>query len=147
MLTRRRLTSPWPNCRRFWPITAPRSRSARYGGSSRGAGSRAKKTAHATEQDRPDILKRREERFDGQLDLDPEQLIFIDETWASTNMAHRYGRAPRGERLWAGVPHGHWKTTTFAAGLSRTGMIAPWVLDGPMNGDAFTTYVTRVLVP
>ncbi|WP_159513364.1 IS630 family transposase [Sphingomonas sp. T1] len=106
-----------------------------------------KKTAHATEQDRPDILKRREEWFDGQLDLDPEQLIFIDETWASTNMARRYGRAPRGERLRAGVPHGHWKTTTFVAGLSRTGMIAPWVLDGPMNGDAFTTYVTRVLVP
>ncbi|WP_242153870.1 IS630 family transposase [Sphingomonas sp. BAUL-RG-20F-R05-02] len=106
-----------------------------------------KKTAHATEQDRPDILKRREEWFDGQLDLDPEQLIFIDETWASTNMARRYGRAPRGERLRAGVPHGHWKTTTFVAGLSRTGMIAPWVLDGPMNGDAFTTYVTRVPVP
>ncbi len=62
-------------------------------------------------------------------------------------MARRYGRAPRGERLRASVPHGHWKTTTFVAGLSRTGMIAPWVLDGPMNGDAFTTYVTRVLVP
>jgi hypothetical protein len=77
-----------------------------------------KKTAHAAEQDRPDILKRREEWFDGQLDLDPEQLIFIDETWASTNMARRYGRAPRGERLRAGVPHGHWKTTTFVAGLS-----------------------------
>jgi transposase len=106
-----------------------------------------KKTAHATEQDRPDILKRREEWFDGQLDLDPEQLIFIDETWASTNMARRYGRAPRGERLRAGVPHGHWKTTTFVAGLSRNGMIAPWVLDGAMNGDAFTTYVARVLVP
>nr|WP_156348770.1 IS630 family transposase [Sphingomonas sp. Leaf230] len=106
-----------------------------------------KKTAHATEQDRPDILTRREEWFDGQLDLDPEQLVFIDETWASTNMARRYGRAPRGERLRAGVPHGHWKTKTFVAGLSRTGMIAPWVLDGPMNGDAFTTYVTRVLVP
>ncbi|WP_443025070.1 IS630 family transposase [Sphingomonas sp. Leaf230] len=108
---------------------------------------RKKKTAHATEQDRPDILTRREEWFDGQLDLDPEQLVFIDETWASTNMARRYGRAPRGERLRAGVPHGHWKTKTFVAGLSRTGMIAPWVLDGPMNGDAFTTYVTRVLVP
>ncbi|MBJ6123706.1 IS630 family transposase [Sphingomonas sp. BT553] len=106
-----------------------------------------KKTAHATEQDRPDILKRRKEWFDGQLDLDPGQLIFIDETWASTNMARRYGRAPRGERLRAGVPHGHWKTTTFVAGPSRTGMIAPWVLDGPINGDAFTTYVTRVLVP
>ena len=88
-----------------------------------------KKTAHATEQDRPDILKRREEWFDGQLDLDPGQLVFIDETWPSTNMARRYGRAPRGERLRAGVPHGHWKTTTFVAGLRRTGMVAPWVLD------------------
>ncbi len=106
-----------------------------------------KKTAHATEQDRPDILKRRKEWFDGQLDRDPEQLIFIVETWTSTNMARRYRRAPCGERLQAGVPNGHWKTTTFVAGLSRTGMIAPWVLDGPMNGDAFTTYVTRVLVP
>ena len=62
-------------------------------------------------------------------------------------MARRYGRAPRGERLRAGVPHGHWKTTTFVAGLRRSGMMAPWVLDGPMNGDAFTTYVSRVLVP
>ena len=62
-------------------------------------------------------------------------------------MARRYGRAPRGERLRAGVPHGHWKTTTFVAGLRRTGMVAPSVLDGPMNGDAFTTYVTHVLVP
>ena len=106
-----------------------------------------KKTAHATEQDRPDILKRREDWFEGQLDLDPDRLVFIDETWASTNMARRYGRAPRGERLRAGVPHGHWKTTTFVAGLRRCGMVAPWVIDGPMNGDAFTTYVTRVLAP
>ena len=73
--------------------------------------------------------------------------MFIDETWASTNMARRHGRCRRGERLRAGVPHGHWKTTTFVAGLRRTGMVAPWVLDGPMNGDAFTPYVTRVLVP
>jgi hypothetical protein len=62
-------------------------------------------------------------------------------------MARRYGRSLRGERLRAGVPHGHWKTTTFTAGLRRSGMVAPWVLDGPMNGDAFTTYVARVLVP
>jgi len=106
-----------------------------------------KKTGHATEQDRPDVLKQREEWFEGQLDLDPDKLVFIDETWASTNMARRYGRCRRGERLRAGIPFGHWKTTTFVAGLRRTGMVAPWVLDGPMNGDAFTTYVTRVLVP
>jgi hypothetical protein len=52
-----------------------------------------------------------------QLDLDPEKLVFIDEPWASTNMSRRYGRAPRGERLRAAIPHGYWKTTTFVAGL------------------------------
>ncbi len=73
--------------------------------------------------------------------------MFIDETWASTNMARRRGRAPRGERLRAAVPHGHWKTTTFVAGLRRDGIVAPFVLDGPINRDAFETYVARVLVP
>ncbi|WP_422679954.1 IS630 family transposase [Chelatococcus albus] len=106
-----------------------------------------KKTAHATEQDRPDILKQREAWFDGQLDLDPERLVFIDETWASTNMARRHGWAPRGERLRVGVPHGPWKTTTFVAGLTLRGMIAPFVLDGPINRVAFETHVEKVLVP
>jgi transposase len=106
-----------------------------------------KKTAHASEQDRPDILKRREDWFAKQLDLDPERLVFIDETWAATNMARRYGRAPKGERLRAGIPHGHWKTTTFVAGLRMTGMVAPMVLDGPINGHAFQAYVDQVLVP
>jgi transposase len=73
--------------------------------------------------------------------------VFIDETWASTNMARRYGRAPRGRRLRVGVPHGHWKTTTFVAGLRATGLIAPFVLDGPINREAFETYVARVLLP
>jgi transposase len=106
-----------------------------------------KKTAHASEQDRPDILKRREDWFDGQLDLDPERLVFIDETWASTNMARKYGRALRGERLRASVPHGHWKTTTFVAGLRLSGLTAPFVLDGPINGAWFQAYVDQVLVP
>ncbi len=75
------------------------------------------------------------------------RLVFIDETWASTNMARLRGRAPRGERLRAGIPHGHWKTTTFVAGLRLTGMVAPMVLDGPINGDWFEAYVTQVLVP
>lgn len=83
---------------------------------------RQKKTAHAAEQDRPDLLKRREERFDGQLDLDPNRLVFIDETWASANMARKCGRAPKGQRLRVGIPHGHWKTTTFVAGLRLTGL-------------------------
>jgi transposase len=106
-----------------------------------------KKTAHAAEQDRPDILKRRWAWFDGQPNLDPDRLVFIDETWASTNMARTYGRAPRGERLRAAIPHGHWKTTTFVAGLRNTGMIAPMVLDGPINGELFQAYVDQVLVP
>mgnify|MGYP001567150016 FL=1 len=106
-----------------------------------------KKSAHAAEQDRPDILTRREAWFEEQLDLDPAHLVFIDETWASTNMARTRGRAPRGERLRAAVPHGHWKTTTFVAGLRQDGIVAPFVLDGPINRDAFETYVARVLVP
>jgi len=66
-----------------------------------------KKSAHAAEQNRPDILKRRQDWFDSQLDLDPTRLVFIDETWASTSMARLRGRALKGERLRAGVPHGH----------------------------------------
>ena len=92
-------------------------------------------------------MKRREDWFEGQLDLDPERLVFIDETWASTNMARRYGRAPRGQRLRMSVPHGHWKTTTFVGALRLTGMTAPMVLDGPINGLAFQAYVDQVLVP
>jgi transposase len=106
-----------------------------------------KKTAHASEQERPDVKQRRENWFDGQLDLDPDRLVFIDETWTSTNMARTRGRAPRGERLRASIPHGHWKTTTFIAGLRRSGMVAPMVLDGPINGVWFQAYVDQVLVP
>jgi transposase len=106
-----------------------------------------KKSAHADEQNRPDILKRRQAWFDGQVDLDPERLVFIDETGASTKMGRLHGRAPRGERLRMGLPHGHWKTTTFVGALRLTGMTAPMVLDGPMNGAAFHAYVEQVLVP
>jgi transposase len=106
-----------------------------------------KKTAHASEQDRPDILKLRQAWFDGQIDLHPTRLVFIDETWAKTNMVRSHGRAPRGERLRMGFPHGHWKTTTFVAGLTLRGMIAPFVLSGPINRDAFEAYVGQVLVP
>jgi transposase len=62
-------------------------------------------------------------------------------------MARPRGRAPRGERLRASIPHGHWKTTTFVAGLRLSGMVAPMVLDGPINGQAFQAYVDQVLVP
>ena len=106
-----------------------------------------KKTAHAVEQDRPDVLTRRQDWFDRQEDLDPDRLIFIDETSASTAMTRRRGRALIGERLRMGVPHGHWKTTTFVAGLRCNGVVAPFVLDGPMNRRAFEVYIERVLLP
>ena len=106
-----------------------------------------KKTAHAEEQDRPDVLIKREAWFEGQLDLDPERLVFIDETLTATNMTRSHGRCQRGDRLRMGYPHGHRKTTTLVAGLRMTGMIAPMVLDGPINGDWFEAYVGQVLVP
>jgi transposase len=106
-----------------------------------------KKTAHAAEQQRPDVARRREAWFDAQPDPDPELLIFVDESGASTKMARLRGRALRGERCRAAIPHGHWKTTTFTAALTLRGMTAPMVLDGPMNGPAFLAYVEQVLAP
>ena len=106
-----------------------------------------KKSAHAAEQDRPDVLMRRHAWFDGQLDLDPAKLVFVDETGASTRMARLRGRAPRGQRLRAGVPHGHWKTTTFTGALRLSGLGAPMVLDGPMTRAWFLAYVRQVLCP
>lgn len=73
--------------------------------------------------------------------------MFLDETGATTKMARRHGRAPRGRRLRCSVPHGHWKTTTFIGGLRLGGMTAPMVLDGPMTGVWFQAYVEQVLVP
>ncbi|GGJ35167.1 hypothetical protein GCM10011320_48700 [Neoroseomonas lacus] len=105
-----------------------------------------RKSAHTAEQQRPDILTRRWEWFEDQIDLDPDRLVFIDETWASTNVARTRGRAPRGQRLRAAIPHGHWKTSTFVAGLRNSGMVAPMVFDGPINGIAFQAYVDQVLV-
>ena len=93
------------------------------------------------------MLTRRWDWFEAQPELEPARLVFIDETWASTNMARTHGRAPRGQRLRAAIPHGHWKTTTFVAGLRTSGMVAPMVLDGPINSVAFQAYVDQVLVP
>lgn len=92
-------------------------------------------------------MKRRQVWFDSQLDLDPARLVFIDETGISTKMARLRGRSPCGERCRSGVPHGHWKTTTFTGALRLSGMTAPMVLDGAMNGTAFRAYVEQVLLP
>lgn len=79
--------------------------------------------------------------------LDPDRLVFIDETWTKTNMAPLRGWAPKGARLEAKVPHGHWKTSTFIAALRSDCVEAPWLLDGPINGESFLIYVEKVLVP
>lgn len=82
-----------------------------------------------------------------QAGLDPDRLVFIDETWAKTNMTRPRGRSLCGTRIVASVPYGHWKTTTFLAGLRTTGLTAPLVIDGPINGELFLAYVRQQLAP
>jgi len=108
---------------------------------------RKKKTGHASEQEREDVEASREAWFEGQLDLDPKKLVFIDETSISTSMARRFGWAPRGERCRASIPFGHWKTTTFVAGLRVDRIDAPMTIEGALDGEAFLAYVEQVLAP
>jgi hypothetical protein len=118
-------TSRWPRLWIGWkPNMISRWPTVRCGVSLSDVASHSKKTAHASEQQRPDVLARRRAWFDSQLELDPDRLVFIDETGASTKMARLYGRSKRGERCRAPIPHGHWKTTTFVGALRRTGMTA-----------------------
>jgi hypothetical protein len=100
-----------------------------------------KKTLRAAEQDRLDVAQARQGWKASQASLDRERLVFVDETGTSTKMVRTHGRCRRGRRLIGKAPWGHLKTTTFTAGLRRDGLVAPWVLDGPMNGEAFLTYV------
>jgi hypothetical protein len=79
--------------------------------------------------------------------LDPARLVFLDETRASTRTARTLGRAPRGERLIATVPHGRWHITTFVGALRRGGFTAPPVVEGAMNGPTFLAYVRQFLAP
>ena len=79
--------------------------------------------------------------------FDPARLVFIDETAASTKMVRLRGRCPRSERLVGSVPHGHWKTITLVAGLRHDAIVAPFVIDGPLDGKIFRTYVERCLAP
>ena len=106
-----------------------------------------KKSLHASEQDRADIARRRARWKTHQGRLDPRRLVFLDETWAKTNMTRRHGRCRRGARLVAKVPHGRWRTLTFLAALRHDRITAPCVLDGPINGASFHAYVEQFLVP
>jgi transposase len=106
-----------------------------------------KKTLHAAEQNRPDVAQARAAWREKQPSLNAGKLIFIDETWTKTNRVCLRGRSPRGTRLNERTPHGHWKTSTFIAGLREDGLVAAVVFDGAINGEAFLAYVEQVLVP
>ena len=108
---------------------------------------RKKKTGHASEQERDDVAAEREAWFEGELDLDPLKLVFIDETAVSTNMARRFGWAPQGERCRMSVPFGHWQTKTLIAALRYDRIDAPMMTDGALDGVAFLAYVEQVLAP
>lgn len=104
----------------------------------------------ASETGRDDIRKAREEWTDKRqpkMRQEPHRLIFLDETGTTTKMDRLRGWAKRGERVHDHAPFGHWGTQTFIAGLRCDGLVAPWVLDGPMNRLAFETYIETQLAP
>jgi transposase len=106
-----------------------------------------KKTLHAAEQERADVAQARSAWAAEQPSLDPAHLVFLDETWASTNMTPTRGRSPKGSRCLGRAPYGHWRTTTFVGALRQRGLVAPLVLDGPINGRAFRAWIEQFLVP
>lgn len=106
-----------------------------------------KKTLFGLEQARPDIARRRRRWRSWQAGLDPQRLVFIDETWIKTNMAPLRGWGSKGERLRGFAPHGHWRTLTFIGALRCDRLTAPCVFDGPINGQCFRAYVEQLLVP
>jgi transposase len=93
------------------------------------------------------VARRRAQWTKRQSGIDPRRLVFIDETWTKTNMEPLRGWAPKGERLVAKVPHGHWQTMTFLAALRHDRIEAPWLIDGPIDGQGFRTYVEKELAP
>jgi transposase len=101
----------------------------------------------ATEQNRPDIVRRRLWWKRRQPALDAARRVFIDETWTKTNMTRTHGWWRRGAPLKAHAPHGHWHTMTFIAALRSDGITAPCLFDGPINGESFLAYVHQALVP
>ena len=106
-----------------------------------------KKTLIAAEQEREDVAAKRLQWKQSQQDIDPDNVVFIDETWAKTNMTRTYGRSQRGTRVVEGVPFGRWQTTTFVGALRSTGFVAPLTVDGPINGQIFLAWVRQHLVP
>ena len=106
-----------------------------------------KKTLIASEQDRPDVVEQCAAWRDSQERIDPAKVVFIDETWAKTNMTRRYGRSELGTRLVEKTPCGRWQTTTFLGALRAEGFIAPLTVEGSINGALFRAWVEQHLVP
>jgi transposase len=106
-----------------------------------------KKTRVAFEQQREDVAEARRQWAAEQLLIDPDRVVFIDETWAKTNMTRTYGRSPRGARLVSRVPYGRWETTTFLGAMRSNGFIAPLCVEGAINGRVFLAWVQQQLVP
>jgi transposase len=106
-----------------------------------------KKTLIAAEQEREDVARKRSEWKRNQSRIDPFRVVFIDETWAKTNMTRTYGRSPRGMRLTERVPAGRWETTTFVGALRAVGFVAPLTVEGPINGALFRAWIEQHLVP
>ena len=101
----------------------------------------------ADEQGRADVAAARVRWIANRHRLDAKRLVFIDETWAKTNMHRSHGRCVRGQRLIGRAPYGHWRTSTFVAGLRHDGIVAPLIFDRPMNGLIFQFYVITCLAP
>jgi transposase len=106
-----------------------------------------KSSLRAAEQARADVAQARRAWRELQPRLNPRKLVFLDETWAKTNMTRLYGRSPRGRRLVAAAPFGQWNTSTLIAALQHDGIVAPMVLDGALNGRAFLAWVRHFLAP
>ena len=111
------------------------------------AGLSLKKSLRASEQDRADVARRRQRWKEHQGKVSAARLIFVDETWVKTNMTRTHGRCAKGQRLIAKVPHGRRQTLTFVAGLRCDGIVAPCLLDGPIDADSFIAWVEQFLVP
>jgi hypothetical protein len=112
-----------------------------------GVGSALKKSLHASEQLRADVALAREAWRQNQPSLDPGKIVFVDETGTNTAMTRLRGRCKCSERLIGRAPRGHWKTTTFVAGLRNNAITAPYVIDRPMNDEIFLAWLEQALIP
>src|SRR5882724_6658555 len=140
-------TSRWMRSFRCCTSGEFQEAAARSPDSSLAMASLSKKSLQAAERKRADVARARRRWVREQGMLDPAHLVFIDETAVTTKMVRPNGWNPRGERLVGDVPMGHWETVTFIAGLRQTGIVAPMLIKGAMNGEAFLAYIEQCLVP